>query len=134
MVPMVWRIAGTYYINRKKGIFRSNAALPTAVRSVIRIVLLIKCTELRMKQIDVPEDDVDPTEQEEEEDKAAEKVMLENMSRQELIRRRREMDAKEKDRARRRQDWKDSRQHRLQQGRALNVRDLMLIFCFSFVG
>lgn len=82
-----------------------------------------------MKQIDVPEDDVDPTEQEEEEDKAAE-VMLENMSRQELIRRRREMDAKEKDRARRRQDWKDSRQHRLQQGRALNVRDIQLIFCF----
>ena len=71
----------------------------------------------------MPIEDVDPTEvEEEEEDRAAKKIMLENLSRQELIRRRREMDAKEKDRARRRRDWKESRLHRLQQSRALNVR------------
>ena len=59
--------------------------------------------------------------EDEEAARAAKKVMLENLSRQELIRRRREKDAKDKERYRRRQEWKANRAHRAQQGRALQV-------------
>lgn len=65
---------------------------------------------------------MDPFEAEQvEADKAAKKLMLENLSRTELIQRRREKDAKDKERNKRRQEWKDSRLQRMQQARALQV-------------
>lgn len=81
------------------------------------------------EQIAIPDDDVDPFEAEQvEADKAAKKLMLENLSRTELIQRRREKDAKDKERNKRRQEWKDSRLQRLQQARALQVRLRVFFF------
>lgn len=73
-------------------------------------------------QIDIPEDDVDPFEAEQlAEDKAAKKIMLENLTRIELIQRRREKDARDKERNKRRQEWKERRLQRAHQVRALQV-------------
>lgn len=84
----------------------------------------------RAKQIVIPEDDVDPFEAEElEAERAAKKLMLENLSRTELIQRRREKDAKDKERNRRRQEWKDSRLQRANQLKALQVCVRVCVLC-----
>ncbi|CAM9644621.1 unnamed protein product, partial [Ectocarpus sp. 12 AP-2014] len=73
-----------------------------------------------LRSIDIPEDDVDPFEAEQlAEDRAAKKIMLENLTRIELIQRRREKDARDKERNKRRQEWKERRLQRAHQVRAL---------------
>lgn len=70
--------------------------------------------------------------EEEEEERTAKKVLLENLSRQELIRRRREKDLRDKERSRRRMEWKENRHYRAVQGRALEVC-CMCAFCVLMV-
>ncbi|CAM9326712.1 unnamed protein product [Scytosiphon promiscuus] len=71
--------------------------------------------EYKLRSINIPEDDVDPYEvghSKAEEERATEALMLENLSRIELMKRRREKEAKDKERNKLRQQWKEGRQQR----------------------
>lgn len=67
-----------------------------------------------------------------EEERATEALMLENLSRIELMKRRREKEAKDKERNRLRQQWREGRQQRVQQAKALQVCGCLVCLCSSF--